>query len=77
MIDKINLELTSNEALVLFDLLSRFSDSEKDEVVFEDQSERRVLWDMQCMLEAQLLEPFKEDYRKKLEKARDAIRDAK
>jgi hypothetical protein len=42
MIDEsVAIELTSDEALVLFELLSRYSDSERLETV--DQAEMRVL----------------------------------
>ncbi len=54
--EKVTIELSSAEALVLFEFLSRFSDENKLEI--EDQAEARVLWDMCCLLEKQLVEPF-------------------
>ena len=42
--ERITVELSSSEALVLFEFLSRFSEGGKLEVV--DQAEERVLWDV-------------------------------
>jgi hypothetical protein len=71
--EKISLELTSSEALVLFEFLSRFSDD--DELKLEDQAEERVLWDLCASLESILVEPFAENYIELLEKARAEVRD--
>lgn len=71
--DEINISLNRNEALVLFDFLSRYS--ENDNLAIEDQAEERVLWDLCCVFEKILDEPFKENYLEILEKARMEIRD--
>ena len=71
--EKITIELTPAEALVLFDFLTRFSDKEILEI--EDQAEARVLWDACCLLERQLVEPLMPNYDELLEKARDEVRD--
>ncbi len=71
--DKITIELSQNEALVLFEFLSRFSD--EAELHIEDQAEERVLWDMCCVLEKHLVQPFSPDYEALLEKARADVRD--
>lgn len=71
--EKVTLTLSQNEALVLFELLSRFSDEE--ELRIDDQAEKRVLWNMCCLLEKQLVQPFSKDYRALLEQARDDVRD--
>ena len=42
--ERITIELSSSQALVLFEFLSRFSEAGKLEVV--DQAEERVLWDV-------------------------------
>lgn len=42
---------------------------------FEDQSEQRVLWDIECILEKELSEPFRADYQDIVKKAREAVRD--
>jgi len=70
----LNLKLTKSESLVLFEFLSRFNEEEQEEF-FEDQAEQRVLWDLECILEKQLSEPFRKDYKKLVEKARDDVRD--
>ena len=71
---KMNIELTSEEALVLSAFLYRFND-EKYEGIFEDLAEQKVLWDIECLLERELVEPLRPDYLELLQKARDKIRD--
>lgn len=72
MSEKVSIELTRSEALVLFEFLTRFS---KDNVLkLEDQAEERVLWDLCCSLESILVEPFAKNYPDLLEKARAEIR---
>ena len=71
--ETLNIALSKNEALVLFELLSRFSDTEKLEI--EHQSEVRALWNLTCLFEKELTEPFKEDYEKTLNEAREALKD--
>jgi len=56
----VTIELTVSEALGLFEYLSRCSD--QNHLVFEDQAERRVLWNLEGILESQLAEPFRPDY---------------
>ncbi len=69
----IKIGLTENEALVLFEFLSRFSDS--DELSIEDQAEQRVLLDIYCMLEKSLVAPFDPKFKNLVSLARDAVRD--
>jgi len=71
---KINIELTKNEAIVLFEFLARFNEKDNKDT-FEDQAEQRVLWDIECVLEKQLSEPFRADYQEIVKKARELIRD--
>ena len=71
--EKIAIELTPAEAFVLYEFLTRFSN--KDKLEIQDQAEARVLWDMCCLLERQLVEPFMPNYDDLLEKARDEVRD--
>jgi hypothetical protein len=73
---KVNIELTKEEAIVFFEFLGRFNDND-DLNRFEDQSEQRVLWDMECALEKELSEPFRADYLEILKKARETVRDEK
>jgi hypothetical protein len=73
--EKITIELTSQEALVLFDLLSRWGETDKLSVLLEHQAEQRVLWDMLSMLESKLIDPFAPDYRERLNEAREMVQD--
>jgi|APFre7841882724_1041349.scaffolds.fasta_scaffold454998_1 hypothetical protein len=68
----IKIELNSDEGLVLFEYLSRFSDTGKLE--FEDKAEQIALWNLTCLLEKALLEPFKPNYDQLLQEARDRLR---
>jgi asparagine synthetase B (glutamine-hydrolysing) len=73
MTEKVTLELSNEEALVLFEWIKRFNEKENQE--FEDQAEERVLWNLEAMLEKNLKTPFEEEYKKLLKEARDRIRD--
>ena len=70
----INIKLTKDEALVLFDFLARFNETEHSDI-FEDQSEQKALWIIEGQLEKQLAEPFKPDYKDIITTARNKIRD--
>jgi hypothetical protein len=69
--EKIRLDLTADEALVLFEWLAR-SDSEGS-LTFAHPAEQRVLWSLEGQLESVLVEPLTEDYRLRLEEARKKI----
>ena len=71
---EVSLLLTADEALVFYAFLQRFS--RQDELKIEDQSEERVLWDLCCLLEKQLVEPLRADYDILLANARDRVRDS-
>ncbi|HBE82453.1 MAG TPA: hypothetical protein DDW24_06705 [Blastocatellia bacterium] len=73
--ETIKIELNSDEALILFELLSRYSDT--DELAIEDQAEQRVMWNLCCDLEKLLIEPFSNNYREMVVDARSRIRDSK
>ena len=70
----VNIELTKEEAIVLFEFLRRFNKNE-DSQIFEDQVEQRVLWDIECILEKELSEPFQTDYDIIVKNARDKVPD--
>ena len=72
MKEPIKIELTSQQALVLFDWVKRFNERESEQ--FEDQAEERVLWDVED-LEKALVELFQDDYERLLAEARAAVRD--
>jgi hypothetical protein len=71
--EPVTIELTGDEALVLFEFLSRFSDT--DTLSLEDQAEARALWNLLCLLQKQLVEPFRPNYQELLRQARDRLRD--
>ena len=73
--EKVTLELSRDEALVLFEWLTRFNKSESERGTFEDQAEQRVLWDIEGMLESTLVEPLDPNYDELLEAARAKVRD--
>jgi hypothetical protein len=68
----VTLELSADEALVLFDWLARTSDADHP-VAFDDHAEKVVLWNLECQLEEVLVEPFSENYRALVHAARAAL----
>ena len=71
--DTVSLELTHEEALVLFELLCRVD--ERDALPFEHKAERLVLWDLEAQLERTLVEPFAPNYVDLLRAAREHVCD--
>ncbi|WP_394751091.1 hypothetical protein [Spongiimicrobium salis] len=71
---KVNIGLTKDEAIVLFEILGRFNGPEEFNQI-KDQSEQRVLWNIEAVLEKELSEPFLEDYHEVVKKARENLRD--
>ena len=71
--DGTSLDLSSDEALVLFEWLSRFN--ETGDATFQDQAEQRVLWSIESRLQSQLVEPFVDSYLTLLAAARARVRD--
>lgn len=69
-------ELSNDEALVLLNWLSRFNEIENSNL-FEDQSEERILWDLESVLEKVVTTTFKADYKETLSSAREKLRDKK
>jgi hypothetical protein len=69
---KVTLELTADEALVLFEWLSRFN--QNDNVAFEDAAEQRVLFDLESKLESSLTAPLEPNYKGLLAEARSRVR---
>ena len=70
--DPVRLEPAGDEALVLFELLSRFDDDSV--LAVQDQAEERALWNLHGLLQKQLVEPFDPDYKALLAAARDRLR---
>jgi hypothetical protein len=73
--EKVVIELSRAQALVLFEFLSRFSNDGK--LGIQDEAEERVLWNMCCDLERVLVEPMRPDFDVLLQRARDTVRDPK
>ncbi len=71
--DKINIELSKEEALVLFEFLNKLSNGQTV-VQYEDKSEEQVLAIIECILEKSLDEPFSKNYLELLQKAREKIK---
>jgi hypothetical protein len=69
---EVEIKLTKDEALVLFDFVSRFSNDDK--LVIQDQAEDRALLNLTCVLEKQLAEPFSPDWKKIIEAAKNRLR---
>ncbi len=67
------IRLTMDEAIVLFEFLQRFSNT--DQLILEDQSEQRALWNLCCVFEKSLSIPFEGDYADILMAARNRLRD--
>ena len=67
------IELTGDQALVLFEWIRRFNEGDAKDL--EAQAEERVLWDIAAMLEKELVEPLAQDYDRLLAEARAAVRD--
>lgn len=75
MAGKVQIGVQKEHAIVLFEFLSRYSDT--GELGIEHQSEQRVLWDLHAELERLLSEPLDPDYREIVRRARDSVHDAR
>ena len=72
--NEITIKLTKDEALVLFEFLSRFNEDDNKEI-FQDQAEEKTLWIIEGQLEKILVEPFMPNYQDIIQEARSRIRD--
>jgi hypothetical protein len=72
--ENVALKLSINEALVLIEWLSEFNKKDNT-LLFEDQAEERVLFDLESSLEQVLSQTFEGNYLDKLLSARREIRD--
>lgn len=73
MADAVAIQLTPEEALVVFEWLSRFNES--GDSTFRDQAEQRVLWGIEAALESNLVASLDPQYDRLLAEARDRVRD--
>jgi hypothetical protein len=69
--DKITLELTKAESLVLCEWLARFDSVQT--LTFDHPSEERVLWRLQGQLESTLKEPLLPNYKDIIAEARRSV----
>lgn len=72
--EKVSIELSNDEALVLYGWIARFNQQPENE--FADQAEQRVLWDIEAILDSKLTAPLASDYEAQLASARDRVRDS-
>jgi hypothetical protein len=69
MSESVSIELSRDEALILFEWLARLAAAK----VAIEEAEQRVLWRIEAMLEKSLAEPFAKDYAELVEQARKRI----
>jgi len=72
--NRILLSLNTEEALILFEWVSRFNTKEQS-LFFRDKAEQRVLFDVEASLESVVEATFDNNYPDLLKKAWDKIRD--
>jgi hypothetical protein len=70
---EISIQLTEDEAWVLFEFTRRFSDTH--ELSLEDQSEERALWNLCCIFEKTLHQEEDIENRTFIENCRKRLRD--
>jgi len=68
----VTVTLTSDEAIVLFELLHRWEDSGQIGSVLMP-GEQTALWALSCCLESSLVEPFEANYHELLDQARQRL----
>jgi hypothetical protein len=68
----VTITLTSDEALVLFELLHRWEDADRVSAP-EHQGEQVALWNLSALLERELVEPFDAEYGDLAAAARDRL----
>ena len=72
--DKMTIEMTRADAVVLFELLSRETDRAVEKIDLNDSSELHALWRLEGRLEKALPEIFSPDYADILDAARERLR---
>jgi hypothetical protein len=71
---KISIELSLAEAIVIANFVGRHDDF-KNGIANLTNDEKRALWNLECLLEKELTEPFVSDYEKVLEQAKKILTD--
>lgn len=69
--ESVQIRLNRSEALVLFEWLARFDES--DGAMLPDQAEQQVLWKVEGQLESLLVEILSADYRDRVVEAKKLI----
>jgi hypothetical protein len=65
------IDLSDDEALVLFELLSRYEEQGSNRTLLvREAAERNALWSLSASLEKQLVAPFQKNYEEMLSAAR-------
>jgi hypothetical protein len=70
--DGVVIQLSRDEALVLFEWLHRSEDEDRVSPP-EHHAEQVALWNLSALLEHALVEPFQENYRQSVAEARDRL----
>lgn len=68
--ENVELQLTTAEALVLFEWLAAAHDARE---LILDEAEQRVLWDLESQLETKLVEPLMPNYTELVDAAKRAV----
>ena len=70
----VNIQLSEEEALVLFDLLSDYGEGDNERALaVRHAAERNALWVLLASLEKTLVAPFQSDYDDHLRAAREQV----
>lgn len=69
----ISLEITKDQALVLYEFLARVDTTDEFRKVTQHVSEEVVMWKLEALLETILTEPFEDGYPAILNKARATV----
>jgi hypothetical protein len=71
--ESVDIRFDKDEALVLFEMVSEFRDGSS--LPIADDAERRVVWNLACLIERVLAEPFRSDYAEVLAEAKRRLQD--
>ena len=69
MLKPVTIELSGDEALVLFEWLAKLDEAE----LVEGEAEKRVVWRVEAALERVLAQPFERNYGELVEQARQRV----
>jgi hypothetical protein len=70
--DRVIIQLSRDEALVLFEWLHRSEDEDRASPP-EHPAEQVALWNLSALLERELVEPFKQNYSQLVVEARERL----